>query len=70
MDPDACLDRFFDALMRKDWSEVREASSDYRSWVTNGGCKGARHALWWNAVTVKGSWNAVRNYVIAQELTR
>jgi hypothetical protein len=37
MDPNACLNRFVDACVAKDWEEAKEAHSDLCTWLRGGG---------------------------------
>ena len=37
MDPNACLDRFIDAVMDRDLDEILEAARDLQGWIAAGG---------------------------------
>lgn len=37
MDPDACLNRIFDAMGDKDWQEAADACEDLHEWLRKGG---------------------------------
>jgi hypothetical protein len=41
MDPNACLQRMFDALKAGEYSEANEAVEDYQEWLAKGGEPGA-----------------------------